>query len=80
MSDYIKRRDDVNPEEGERKYGDTEFADMRAAYDALLGQYSKGLIKAHVSAAYPLADAAQALEEIRTGRVKGKVVLTTEAR
>ena len=27
MSDYIKRRDDVNPEEGERKYGDTEFAD-----------------------------------------------------
>lgn len=27
MSDYIKRRDDVKPAEGERKYGDTEFAD-----------------------------------------------------
>lgn len=27
MSNYIKRRDDVNPEEGERKYGDVEFAD-----------------------------------------------------
>lgn len=27
MSSYIKRRDDVNPDEGERKYGDTEFAD-----------------------------------------------------
>lgn len=27
MSDYIKRRDDVNPEEGERKYGDVQFAD-----------------------------------------------------
>ena len=27
MSDYIKRREDVNPDEGERKYGDTEFAD-----------------------------------------------------
>jgi hypothetical protein len=23
----IERRDDVNPEEGERKYGDVEFAD-----------------------------------------------------
>ena len=27
MSNYIKRRDDVNPDEGERKYGDVEFAD-----------------------------------------------------
>ncbi len=27
MSDKIDRRDDVNPEEGERKYGDVEFAD-----------------------------------------------------
>jgi hypothetical protein len=27
MSNYIKRREDVNPEEGERKYGDVEFAD-----------------------------------------------------
>ena len=27
MSDYIKRRDDVNPEEGLREYGDVEFAD-----------------------------------------------------
>lgn len=27
MSDYIKRRDDVDPDEGEKKYGDTVFAD-----------------------------------------------------
>ena len=27
MGDKIERREDVNPEEGERKYGDVEFAD-----------------------------------------------------
>ncbi len=27
MSEKIDRRDDVNPEEGERKYGNVEFAD-----------------------------------------------------
>lgn len=27
MSNRIDRREDVNPEEGERKYGDVEFAD-----------------------------------------------------
>ncbi len=27
MSDYIKRREDVNPQEGIREYGDVEFAD-----------------------------------------------------
>ncbi len=27
MSDYIKRRDDVNPDEGIREHGDVEFAD-----------------------------------------------------
>ncbi len=27
MSDKIARRDDVNPEEGEDKYGDVKFAD-----------------------------------------------------
>jgi hypothetical protein len=27
MSDKIERRKDVNPDEGERKYGDVEFAD-----------------------------------------------------
>jgi hypothetical protein len=27
MSTKIDRREDVNPEEGERKYGDVEFAD-----------------------------------------------------
>lgn len=61
-------------------YREKEPEALRAAYDALLGLYSKGLIKAHVSAAYPLADAAGALEEIRSGRAKGKVVLTTGTR
>jgi NADPH:quinone reductase len=61
-------------------YREKEPEALRAAYDALLGLYSKGLIKAHVSAAYPLEDAARALEEIRSGRAKGKVVLTTGAR
>ena len=27
MSNYIKRRDDVNPDRGENEYGDVEFAD-----------------------------------------------------
>ena len=27
MSDRIDRRDDVNPKEGEREYGDVQFAD-----------------------------------------------------
>src|SRR4028118_1668026 len=27
MSNYIERRDDVNPDQGEDKYGDVEFAD-----------------------------------------------------
>jgi hypothetical protein len=27
MSDKIERREDVNPKEGARKYGDVEFAD-----------------------------------------------------
>ncbi len=27
MSEKISKRDDTNPEEGERKYGDVEFAD-----------------------------------------------------
>jgi hypothetical protein len=27
MSNYIERRDDVNPETGEEKYGDVQFAD-----------------------------------------------------
>ncbi len=27
MSGRIERRDDVNPEEGEKKYGDVEFVD-----------------------------------------------------
>jgi hypothetical protein len=27
MSDRIQRREDVNPEEGERKYGDVTYAD-----------------------------------------------------
>jgi len=28
MSTYIERRDDVNPKEGIREYGDVEFADQ----------------------------------------------------
>lgn len=27
MATHISRRDDVNPDEGERKYGDVQFAD-----------------------------------------------------
>lgn len=27
MGDYIKRRDDVNPRQGEREHGDVQFAD-----------------------------------------------------
>jgi flagellar biosynthesis protein FlhB len=27
MSNYIKRRDDVNPDQGERDYGNVQFAD-----------------------------------------------------
>ena len=27
MSNYIKRREDINPDSGEKQYGDVEFAD-----------------------------------------------------
>jgi NADPH:quinone reductase len=60
-------------------YREKDPGALSAAYDVLLRLYSGGLIRAHVSASYPLERAAEALEEVRSGRVKGKVVLTTEA-
>lgn len=59
-------------------YREREPAAVREAQEVLLGLYAKGRVRPHVARIYPLEDAAEALEELRTGRAGGKVVLTTE--
>jgi NADPH2:quinone reductase len=49
---------------------------FREAQGVLLDLLASGKIGVHVSATYPLEAAAEALEDIREGRVRGKVVLT----
>ncbi|MBK8018872.1 MAG: NADPH:quinone oxidoreductase family protein [Betaproteobacteria bacterium] len=44
----------------------------------LMEMYSKGLVKPHIHATYPLERAAEALNEVTMKRVSGKVVLVTE--
>jgi NADPH2:quinone reductase len=61
-------------------YREREPEAVREAYEVLLGLYAKGRLRAHVARIYPLENAAEALEEVRTGRAGGKVVLTTGGR
>ena len=45
--------------------------------EELMALYSRGLVKPHIHATYPLARAAEALQEVTMKRVSGKVVLVT---
>jgi NADPH:quinone reductase len=60
-------------------YREREPESFREAQEVLLGLLTHGKIGVRVTATYPLEAAAEALEEIRDGRVRGKVVLTTGA-
>jgi NADPH:quinone reductase len=44
----------------------------------LLGWFKEGKLKPHISKTYPLAQAAQALNDVLERRVMGKVVVTME--
>jgi NADPH:quinone reductase-like Zn-dependent oxidoreductase len=48
----------------------------RLGLEALAELVTEGLLRPHVSATFPLADAARAHEAIETGRTQGKLVLT----
>ncbi|MDP9438219.1 MAG: NADPH:quinone oxidoreductase family protein [Actinomycetota bacterium] len=61
-------------------YREREPEAVREAYEVLLELYAKGRLRAHVAKIHPLENAAEALEEVRTGRAGGKVVLTTGGR
>ena len=58
----------------QQRSGEGELIDV-----ALLDLYSRGRISVHITSTYPLEEAAEALKTIRSGQVRGKVVLTTEA-
>ena len=51
---------------------------FRASCDELLRWYEAGRLRCHVSATYPLADAARALADLTARRTAGKVVLVTD--
>ena len=48
----------------------------RLGMEALAELVTEGVLRPHVSATFPLADAARAHEAIETGRTQGKLVLT----
>ena len=52
---------------------------MRRVQDELFRLYEEGKLHPEVMATYPMERAAEALELIRSGRITGKVVLTTGA-
>jgi NADPH:quinone reductase len=60
-------------------YREREPESFREAQEELLDLLTHGKIGVQVTATYPLEAAAEALEELREGRVRGKVVLTTGA-
>ena len=55
-----------------------EQALNRRNNEELMQMYTAGKIKPHIHATYPLSRAAEALNEVLSKRVSGKVVLTTE--
>jgi NADPH:quinone reductase-like Zn-dependent oxidoreductase len=57
-----------------RRHG-VMLAPSAAAMEELLGYVSRGLLRCHVEAEYPLARATAALERSRSGRVQGKLVI-----
>jgi NADPH2:quinone reductase len=60
-------------------YRERESETFREAQEALLDLYDQGKIKVHITATYPLEEAAKALKAIQNGQVWGKVVLIPEA-
>lgn len=58
-------------------YRDREPESLQEAQRALLELHQQGRIKVSLTATYPLQEAAAALESVRTGAVRGKIVLTT---
>ena len=58
-------------------YRDREPESLQQAQRALLELYQQGRIEVSLTATYPLEDAATALESVRNGTVRGKIVLTT---
>ena len=59
-------------------YRDRQPETFAAAQAALFGFYHKGLIDPYVSKAVPLDRYAEALDDIRSGRVVGKVILDVD--
>jgi NADPH2:quinone reductase len=59
-------------------YRDREPELFRATQEALLDLYRDGVIRVDVAATHPLEQAASALRAFEQGRVRGKLVLTTE--
>ena len=57
-------------------YRDREPESLQEAQRALLELYRQGRIEVSLTATYPLEDAAAALESVRSGMVRGKIVLT----
>lgn len=50
---------------------------MTASFTMLMQWYLSGAIKPHVSSTYPLAQAAEALDQVVTRKSTGKIVITT---
>jgi NADPH2:quinone reductase len=57
-------------------YQDKDPAKISAAMGALFGMYERGELMIEVSGTYPLEQAPEALDQILTRRVQGKIVLT----
>lgn len=57
-------------------YRDREPESVRGALKEMLGLYADRRLKVPIAASYPLEAVARALEEVRRGEVRGKVVLT----
>lgn len=60
-------------------YRERDPAWVRRVQDEIYALWSEGRLKPLISEAVPLADYARALEMLRRGQVKGKIVLTTGA-
>ncbi len=57
-------------------YQDKDPGKVRAAMQALFGMYARGELSIEVSAVFPLEQASDALQQIITRKVQGKIVLT----
>ena len=51
---------------------------VRSAMEELLGWYGQGKLKPHISATFPLAEAAEAMKSMMARKSTGKIVLTMD--